>query len=217
MSYSNFKKIDQIEEQFGITITQHHSLFVNSVKLPPSQYLTETLRRNVSLALNINTEKARSELIIAPLLVEVREQLPNVSLFSGIEFDVDAEKNLNGFCDYILSLSPEQAFLRVPVICIVEAKNENIKSGYAQCIAEMIAAQMFNQKKSRKLDNILGVVTTGSNWKFLKLQQKTILIDFDEYLIGEVDKILGIFKGFIDRASKYSIPEKEVGSKPSRF
>ncbi|MDM8559161.1 hypothetical protein [Candidatus Parabeggiatoa sp. HSG14] len=199
MPYSAFKKIEQVEEQFGIIITQHHSLFADTEKLQPSQYLKETLRRNISLALNINTEKARSEFIIAPLLLEVREQLQNnISLFSGIEFNVEAEKELNGFCDYILSLSPNQAILRMPVVCVVEAKNEQIKSGYAQCIAEMIAAKQFNDKKSKPLKSILGVVTTGSNWKFMTLQNNNILIDFEEYLIGDVDKILGIFKTFID-------------------
>jgi hypothetical protein len=153
-----------ISQNQAVTIV----LFAHVPRVPPSQYLIDTLHRNVSLALNINTEKARSELIIAPLLVEVREQLPGISLFSGIEFNVDIENNLNGFCDYLLGLSPKQAFLKVPVICIVEAKNEQIKSGYAQCIAEMIAARMFN-KKSKKMADILGVVTTGSRWKFLKM------------------------------------------------
>jgi hypothetical protein len=53
------------------------------------------------LALNINTEKARSELIIAPLLVELRRLLNReISLFSGIDFTVDENQNLNGFCDF---------------------------------------------------------------------------------------------------------------------
>jgi hypothetical protein len=198
MPYSAFKKIEQIEEQFGLTINQHHSLFAEVETLQPSQSLKETLHKNVSLALNINTEKARSELIIAPLLLEVRERIHNISLFLGIEFNVEAEKELNGYCDYILSLSPNQAILRAPVICVVEAKNEQIKSGYAQCIAEMIAAKRFNDNKSKPLNCILGVVTTGSNWKFITLQNKSVLIDFEEYLIAEVDKILGIFKAFID-------------------
>jgi hypothetical protein len=45
------------------------------------------LQENVALALNINTEKARSEMIIAPMLIEVRKLLKKqVSIFSGIEF-----------------------------------------------------------------------------------------------------------------------------------
>lgn len=91
----------------------------------------------------------------------------------------------------ILSKSPDQVFLECPVICIVKAKNENIKSGFAQCAAEMIAAQLFNQQHQKHL-TIFGLVTTGSNWKFLKLEQQNLSIDYDEYLINQADKILGI-------------------------
>jgi hypothetical protein len=43
-----------------------------------------------------------------------------------------------------LTLSPEQLAIEVPVVAIVEAKNENINRGIAQCLAEMVAAQRFN-------------------------------------------------------------------------
>jgi len=70
--------------------------------------------------------------------------------------------------DYIISLSKEQFFLDIPIITIVEAKNEKINLGLPQCIAEMKAAQIFNQTKgSKQFKKIFGVVTTGSNWKFL--------------------------------------------------
>jgi hypothetical protein len=165
---------------------------VPEVSISPE--LTKMLELTVSLALNINTEKARSELIIAPILVEVWQQLHRkVSLFSGVDFSVDESRSLNGYCDYLMSDSPDQVFLQAPVICVVEAKNENIKSGYAQCMAEMLAAQLYNAKKSHAVPYILGVVTTGSNWKFLKLEDSQISIDFDEYMILQSHKIVGIF------------------------
>ena len=71
-------------------------------------------------------------------MLELKDKLSDLmSLFSGIDFNVDKEKGLNGFCDYIISGSSEQFYLEVPVIIIVEAKNENINSGMGQCIAEM--------------------------------------------------------------------------------
>jgi len=193
MSYSDFKTLDQIKKQFSISVSSSGSLFDNIKEVKPSEQLVNILSENVSLALNINTEKARSELIIAPVLVEVRKRLERkISLFSGLEFNVDDKAGLTGYCDFILSQSPNQIFLQFPVVCIVEAKNENIKSGYAQCAAEMIASEIYNQKQKHQMPYILGVVTTGSNWRFLKLENKAIDIDFDEYLISQVDKILGI-------------------------
>ena len=74
MSYSQFTNLEMIETNFGITIADKVGLFSN---LPESEYsdlLSQTLQENISLALAINTEKARSELIVTPILVEFRKQ-----------------------------------------------------------------------------------------------------------------------------------------------
>ncbi|MFB2835701.1 hypothetical protein [Floridanema evergladense] len=147
----------------------------------------------VPLANAINTEKARSELIIAPVLLEVRRHFNfQVGFFSGTEFNVDSTLGLSGYCDYILTASQEIYEISAPVITLVEAKNENIKSGLGQCIAEMVAAQRFNQQKETSINTIYGAVTTGMVWKFLKLENQTVFIDLNDYFIKEIDKILGI-------------------------
>lgn len=195
MPYSAFKSLDELKQSFSLQVNSAGALFADVPAIILSDALKTILEDQIPLALNINTEKARSELIISPLLVEVRRLLNRqISLFSGIDFNVDDARGLNGFCDFILSKSPDQVFLEKPVICVVEAKNENIKSGFAQCAAEMIAAQLFNHDS---LTPIYGVVTTGSNWKFLKLEQQTLFIDYDEYLISQTDKILGILTGIM--------------------
>lgn len=79
----------------------------------------------------------------------------------------------------------------------VEAKNDNIQSGLGQCMAEIIAAQIFNQRKGKEISTIYGVVTTGTNWKFLALKGQIIEIDLNEYFISELGKILGILKSLI--------------------
>ncbi len=194
MSYSDFKTVENIKDKFKIPITSGESLFSETEEIEAGDILTEIFEDNIPLALNINTEKARSELIVCPVLVEVRRILNRkVSLFSGIDFNVDDTLGLTGYCDFIMSNSPDQVFLEFPVVCIVEAKNENIKAGYAQCIAEMIAAKIFNERTSTEVCYILGAVTTGSNWKFLKYEGGKVFVDFDEYMISRVNKILGIF------------------------
>ncbi len=156
--------------------------------------LKRHVKYNVPLATSIHTEKARSELIVAPVLVEVIKRLNHqVSLFSGIELTVNKSKGLNGVCDYLISLSPEQLYVDVPVLAVVEAKNDNIKLGLSQCISEMLAAKLFNENKGHQLNSIYGVVTTGSLWNFLKLSSSTVWVDREEYHISNVSKILGIF------------------------
>lgn len=99
------------------------------------------------MATAINTEKVRSELIIAPVLVEVRRQTQNrISLFSGSAFDVDQASGVTGCCDFILSASREQLEINAPVVTVVGAKKEDLIGGIGQCIASMVAAQIFNER-----------------------------------------------------------------------
>ena len=140
-----------------------------------------------------NTEKARAELIIAPVLLEVRRILNfQIGFFSGSEFNVDLQAGLSGYCDYILTASKEAYEIRTPVVTLAEAKNESIKSGLGQCIAQMVAAQLFTQRNGEAIESIYGAVTTGTDWKFLKLADKTVWIDKRDYFINEVSQILGI-------------------------
>lgn len=192
MAYNRFT-IDELKAQFAIQIDETADFFMEVIPVAASELLVATLRENVPLALAISTEKARSEMIITPILIEVRRQLQRtVSLFSGIEFNVDPERGLVGVCDYLFSLSAEQLTLEAPVIAVVEAKNENIKVGISQCIAEMIGAKLFNARRNNSITTVYGVVTTGNNWKFLRLIDNTVSIDITEYYIKEIDKIVGI-------------------------
>jgi hypothetical protein len=56
----------------------------------------------------------------------------------------------------------------------------------------MVAAQIFNQNSQESITEIYGAVTTGTNWRFLKLKEQTVYLDKTEYYIREVNKILGI-------------------------
>ncbi|MEG3979123.1 hypothetical protein QT970_31610, partial [Microcoleus sp. herbarium8] len=38
----------------------------------------------------------------------------------------DAARGLSGYCDFLISRSPEQLVIESPVIALVEAKNDNI-------------------------------------------------------------------------------------------
>ncbi len=193
MSYSEFTTITKVRAAFNLTVNEKTVLFADVESIVPSDYLKTTLAEYIPLANAINTEKARSELIIAPVLLEVRRILNfQIGFFSGTEFNADPESGLNGYCDYILTASSDLYEIRTPVVTLVEAKNENIKNGLGQCIAEMLGAQRFKQQQNDEIEAIYGGVTTGNAWKFLKLVNQTAFIDLNDYYINEVDKILGI-------------------------
>ena len=196
MSYSKFN-IDKIKNDLGLAISEKFELFADIPEVPYSGWLEETLATNVPLALAIATEKARSEMIVAPILIELKKQAGEISLFSGRDFNVDEEKGLNGFCDFLVSRSVSQLAIEAPVLAIVEAKNDNLQSGFGQCMAEMYAAQLFNDRKNNNIDTIYGSVTTGSLWQFMRLSGKAIEIDLKEYPLNP-GKILAIFLSWLE-------------------
>ncbi|HLK58084.1 MAG TPA: hypothetical protein VKU00_16060 [Chthonomonadaceae bacterium] len=200
MAYNEFT-LPGLKRLFGLQIEERRDLFAQSPSASVSAWLRETLDYQLPLALEISTEKARSELIIMPVLVETRRQMNDcISLFSGVEFNVDAESGLKGVCDYLLSLSPLQLAVEAPVIAIAEAKNENVPRGIAQCLAEMVAAQRFNREQENTIPTVFGVVTTGSLWKFLRLEETLATVDETEYHIGQPGKIVGILLQMVREA-----------------
>jgi hypothetical protein len=197
MAYSNFSLTDAIK-QLSLTIKDKNDLFSHIPEVAYSEYLDFTLKYNLRIASEINTEKARSEMIITPILLELRRMLDDkISLFSGKEFNVDIEKGLNGACDFLISLSESQIVIMAPVIAIVEAKKEDLIGGLGQCAAEMYGAQLFNEKEGNQVAVIYGVVTSGTVWRFLKLEGNALDIDAVEYYIKDAGKILGIFSSLL--------------------
>lgn len=197
MAYSHFT-LREIQKTFQLDIQEKMGIFASIETVPVNDALAVLLAENVPLAVSINTEKARSELIVVNILLEIRRLFhQQISLFSGVEFTVDKEQGLTGFCDFLISQSPEQLFVNAPVIAIVEAKNENLMSELGQCTSEMVAAQLFNQQENHPLPSTYGVITTGTSWIFLKLTATLVTIDLKEYSIEQPGKILGILSAML--------------------
>ncbi len=201
MSYSNFT-LESVLAAFQLEKVESAGTFSEIDSIVPSDYLTTGLAKKVPLAAAIGTEKARSELIVADVLVELRDKFNNrISFFSGVDFSVDLESGLVGICDFLVSLSPGQLFLQVPIIVLVETKKDDPKLRLGQCIAEMIAAQRFNAEKGNAIPAIYGVATTGTEWQFLKLKEKHLQIDMEIYSIRQCEKILGILSSMVNQAA----------------
>ena len=199
MAYSNFT-LESVRTAFELETIESIALFADMEPITPSSHFTTQLRKKVPLAVAIGTEKARSELIIADVLFELREHFDGrISLFSGVDFSVDAENDLTGVCDFLISLSPEQFFVEAPVIALVEAKNADVTLGLGQCVAEMLAAQRFNAERENSIPYVYGTTTSGTDWLFLKLEGQRLHIDMAVYTITQCDKILGILSSMVQQ------------------
>ncbi len=193
MPYSDFTLLS-VEHAFELRRTEVPRLFVDVPPCVPTSKLEETLAEGIPLAIAMNTEKARSELLIMPVLLEVRRHFPgHASLFSGVLFDVESARGLTGYVDFLLSRHASQLVLTAPVAVIVEAKNDNLFSGLGQCLATMVAARCFNTRAQTSVTRVLGAVTTGTRWQFLRLDGDDVAIELHEYsLERDVAQILGL-------------------------
>ena len=155
------------------------------------------------MASAMDTEKARSEFVIAPVLMELRRRHRGAfKIFSGVELVGDPTRGLNGICDFLLANSPSQYIVTGPILSVVEAKNDNTRSGFGQCIASMVAAQIVNGGDGGSRSAVYGVVSSGSLWKFLKLTDAMVTIDAAELTIVELGKILAILGSIVTSSAK---------------
>lgn len=188
MSYSDFT-IEQAIDQFELVAS---TVTFDIEPLASSPALDAALKRYLPLATSISTEKARNELIVTPILLEVRAHFQDrISYFSGRSLTVDPNLGLNGECDFILSADANQTVVQVPIVVIVEAKNADLTGGLGQCTAQMVGAARFNERRGLR-HTIRGAVTTGTNWKLLMLEQQQLKISLEEYLVPpQLPSVLG--------------------------
>ncbi|MEO1373164.1 MAG: hypothetical protein AAFW70_02325 [Cyanobacteria bacterium J06635_10] len=190
MPYSQFT-IDRVKQDFGLKIVEGVRFFPDSIEIINPSSRLQNILEDLPWAIAVDTEKARSEVIINPVLLEVRRILnQEISVFSGEEFNVDANVGLNGVCDFLISRSPEQLTVEAPAIIIVEAKKSDLKSGIGQCISEMVAAQRFNEARGKFINTIYGCISSGTQWRFLKLEAQTVTIDLTDYPLPPVEQIV---------------------------
>jgi hypothetical protein len=192
MAYSDFT-LAEAERRFGLDIVEAADFYAAVPEIAPGPVLSAVLPVYTPLAVAMGSEKIRSELVIAPILVEVRERLGRqVSLFSGADFNVAPAEGLDGACDFLLTRSRQNQFVEAPVVAVVEAERGDLQPGLGQCVAAMDAARIFNERDQRTVPRIYGAVTTGTLWRFLQLEGPAVTLDLHEYGIERIAKILGI-------------------------
>jgi hypothetical protein len=202
MAYSDFVYISELEDLFGI-VQKRKNLFPSLSGITPSERLLLDLE-DADLV-PINTEKAKSEHLIVPVLKEILRKNRNFSYFSGFLFDVDKTQGLSGYCDYIFSTETDAIEIKSPVFCIIEAtggvpQNRSLEEGYAQACAEMIASRIFNEKKGKPTPVVYGCVTNAFEWSFLKLEENNFWIDTERYYLDTngLSQILSILQYIVE-------------------
>lgn len=196
MAYSDFT-LTKLRKQFGLEQNKI-KLFDHVSDIQPSAHLIFDIQEGLEMPKN--TEKARSENLVSPILKEIfRRNKKKLTLFPGYGLNVDSDKGLNGNCDCIIAGRADIMELINPIICLVEAKNGVIEDGYGQCGAEMYAARLYNEDLGTPIPEMFGVVTNGEIWQFLMLEKQTIYFDFETITLDRLPRILGILQNIVDK------------------
>jgi hypothetical protein len=194
MAYSDFT-LDDLERKFGIKNTKS-KLFKDIILIEPSQRLKEDLE--LAAELPLRSEKAKSESIVLPLLIELR-RINNkyFTIYSGENLNGDEVNGLKGECDFILAKDVNSYSMNYPIMQVVGAKKNDIEEGIKQCAAQLLGAKKFNESKGIQLEKLYGCATTGDDWIFIALTHE-ICIDTRKYYLTDIEELLGIFQSIID-------------------
>ena len=199
MPYSKFR-LQDVVTRFGLGISTE--IFFTDVKpLAYSDWLKEALERATKLG--YNSGKERSERLIHPVLAELNV-LNNYefAVYSGRDLDIDKVQELVGECDFIFAFSETLDLLQAPIFMLMEAKEENMDAGIAQCAAQMMGAMLFNERENSSISTIYGCTTIGNMWRLMKLKDNKLHLDKNYYYIDNVGILLGALQLVLEDCKK---------------
>jgi hypothetical protein len=193
--YSSYS-LASVKKQFGLKSIKK-PLFETIEPITPSDWLKTTMTMSEKMVLV--SEKSRSEWLVAPILMEIKHRnLNKLNILSGENLDADKEQSLVGECDFLFVKDPETETVETPILCLVEAEKHDLTGGLGQCIAQMLGARMLNERDNVFFPAIYGCVTTGSDWRFLKLEKQIVVIEPNLKFIIELPVILGMFQSIVN-------------------
>lgn len=185
-----------LADRYGIQAQGTPSLLAGRAAIEPSSTLVANLKR--ARHSRLPNERARAYRFIDPVLSEIEDlRRGKIVTLPEIPLEVMGTEGLRGIPDFILSAGP--SYQTVPIVAIVEAKQENIETGLPPCAAELYAAYLLNQGK---LPKVYGCVTTGVEWRFVCLDgaAKIARVDDEVYLVSETGRLIGAFCSIIDES-----------------
>ncbi|MBD2775421.1 hypothetical protein [Iningainema tapete] len=185
MAFSSYKTVGEVLKEFQVKYLEAN--FMSEAEFDVSDYFREDLQTVMREGVVDNSEYAICENLIYPVLKEVWKRYSSKFILWSHQF-LTYNEPLSGYPEYILAKrSPlGKVVFDKPYFILVEAKQDNFEAGWAQCLAEMIAAQRLNAELPI---TIYGIVSNGDRWQFGKLEAEVFTKDNAPYTIYELDKL----------------------------
>lgn len=142
-------------------------------------FLSSYLERNLNYVSPVS-EISRREILVAPILLEVCDQ---VKVRLNIEYTVKVNDWLKGTLDYYMP-APEG-------LLVIEAEQADLSKGFVQLATELIALDQWIESDSPVLR---GAVTTGDLWKFGEFDRVQRQVREDRNLYRIPDELEVVFR-----------------------
>ena len=201
MPYGKFKSVSEVARKFKLKVKGKPFIDRMEIEIPEVHFYDIMVR--LSDSMNFINEITICERIIRPILdlVEVKYEL--LRIWSHVPYNVDEKKGLVGEPDYLIAPRTQYGDMSIPPICVIEAKQEKFDEGWAQALAEMVAASSQGAKRC------YGVVTTGKVWEFGHLKGQ--LFTRDPASVSATDNLQKVFDilNWLFNVADSSIENKE--------
>ncbi len=173
--------VDEISGYFGYTFKrERYTLPRSTIALTRLTDLVLRLEKN-TLHTSLNSEIARREFLIAPVLTEV---IVYTQSQIRVEYSIMINDQLKGSLDYLVE--GKHHFL------VIEAKNADLEQGFKQLAVELIALDQWIEEASLLL---YGAVSVGNIWQFgiLQRQDKQVIQDMNLFRVpADVEELLRV-------------------------
>ncbi len=188
MAFSSYKNISEVLKLFHITYTEAN--FLSEYAFPVSDYFRKDLETVMREGVVDNSEFAICENLIYPVIKEVWKTYTSYFVIWSHQ-SLNYDEKLSGFPEYILARKSPlgKVVFDKPYFMLVEAKQDNFEAGWAQCLAEMIAAQKLNDELPII---IFGIVSNGITWQFGKLELDIFTKNITFYSIQDLDQLSAV-------------------------
>ena len=197
MAFSDYKSISQVQAEYKVKYQEENFVFQKDYE-PSDVFLAEFEFNQQNMDI-FASEASRCEIVIFPILREIyKHYYEKTSLW--VQKSISFDEKLNGTPDYIVSRKSElgKTMLEHPLLIVAEAKKNDFEQGWAQCLAELVAAINLNQLER----SVYGIVTDGKLWEFGKLDGKLFTKNIDSFTITDLSKLFGTLNFIFDRSSQ---------------
>ncbi|WP_448560429.1 hypothetical protein [Trichothermofontia sp.] len=189
-NFSDYFKLDfdseEILDYFGYRLEMGR-LALPQAQVESSEILPLMQRIDAFLPhITLNSEMARREFLIAPILMELIRFVP---LKVKVGYWIEVSHQLRGNLDYYLKSDA--------VLLVIEAKDENLQRGFTQLAVELIALQEW---EDLSWPYLYGAVSIGNVWQFSRCDrdQKIITQDLNLYRVpADLEDLVRILVGIL--------------------